>query len=30
MADEGKALLVKTAADVGKYYAFIGSPTRDL
>lgn len=30
MADEGKALLVKTAADVGKYYAFIGQALRTI
>jgi hypothetical protein len=30
MADEGKALLVKTAADVGKYYAFIGQALRSI
>ncbi|MEW6682949.1 MAG: hypothetical protein AB1451_08500 [Nitrospirota bacterium] len=30
MADDGKALLLKTAADVGKYYAFIGQALRAI
>jgi hypothetical protein len=30
MADDGKALLLQTAADVGKYYAFIGQALRAL
>lgn len=30
MADDGKALLLKTAADIGKYYAFIGQALRAI
>ncbi|HET8760494.1 MAG TPA: hypothetical protein VFN94_05475 [Nitrospiria bacterium] len=30
MADEGKALFLKTAADMGKYYAFVGQALRAL
>jgi len=30
MADDGKAVLLKTAADVGKYYAFIGQALRAI
>lgn len=30
MADEGKALLLQTAADVGKYYAFVGQALRAI
>jgi hypothetical protein len=30
MADEGKALLLKTAADMGKYYAFVGQALRAI
>ena len=30
MADDGKALLLKTAVDVGKYYAFIGQALRAI
>lgn len=30
MADDGKAVLLKTAVDVGKYYAFIGQALRAI
>ena len=30
MVDDGKAVLLRTAADVGKYYAFIGQALRAI
>ncbi len=30
MADDGKAVLLKIAADIGKYYAFIGQALRAI
>jgi hypothetical protein len=30
MADDGKALLLKTAADMGKYYAFVAQSLRTV